>query len=85
MSVYRGTVAVDSGEICVCTTLMETHQKAMLNICGGKETDGVPGESGICGQSEKVQTRDDMLNGANSAQPVRVNSKAKFCIRTCRR
>jgi hypothetical protein len=86
MSVYRVAVAVDSGEISVCATLMETHQKAMLNICDGKQTGGLPlGGSGICGDSEKVQTRDGMLNGANSAQPLTANSKVKFCIHMYRR
>jgi hypothetical protein len=87
VSVYCGDVAVDSGDICVCATLMETHQTPMLNIYGVKQKQmvGSEGGGGICGDSEKVQTRDDMLNGAHSAEPLTASSKAGCCIHLCRR
>ena len=66
---------MDSGDICFCAKLMETHQKPMLIIRAGKQGQSVGGVGGICGDSGKIQTRDYMLNGgANTAEPQTASS-----------
>ena len=84
MSVYCGAGAVDSADIYVCATLMQTHQKPVLNIWGVKQRQTEGGGAVICGDSQKVQTRDDMLNGAIGPEPLTANSQAKFCVHLCR-
>ena len=66
---------MDSGDICFCAKLMETHQKPMLIISAGKQRQTVGGVGGICGIGGKILTRDDMLNGgANTAEPQTASS-----------
>jgi len=84
--VFLFQASVDSGDVCVCAKLMETHQKPILNNYGVKQADGGGGRGGgIYEDSDKIQTRDNRLNGANSAEPLTTKSRAKFCTHLYRR